>query len=282
MTQALMTGQVAMITGAGSGIGRAAALKFAQAGARVVLGDVTGAEEETAEMVRAAGGQAASLRMDAGQEPDVIAGIELAQKEFGRLDAVFANAGITGTTGGREFLEHTPEAWAEVLRVNLIGPFLAIKHAVPVMKAQGGGSIVATASVAGIRANAGPVAYSASKAGVMNLVQTAAQDLRGTGIRVNAICPGLVETGMTKLYYDFARATGNEQRLGHTNPMERGGQPEEIADVALFLCSPMASFVNGQALPVDGGLSSGHPTGPKIDPKLVERVLAAKRAETAG
>ena len=109
MTQGLMTGQVAMITGAGSGIGRAAALKFAAAGARVVLGDVTGAEDETAEMVRAAGGQAASLRMDAGQEPDVIAGIDLAQREFGRLDAVSANAGITGTTGGREFLEHTPE-----------------------------------------------------------------------------------------------------------------------------------------------------------------------------
>lgn len=281
MTQALMQDKVAMITGAGSGIGRAAALKFAGQGASVVVADISGAEEETAKVIRDAGGRAVSLRMDAGLEQDVVAGIETAQSEFGRLDAVFANAGITGTSAGREFLDHTPEGWAEVLRVNLIGPFLAIKHAVPVMKAQGGGSIVATASVAGIRANAGPVAYSASKAGVMNLVQTAAQDLRGTGIRVNAICPGLVETGMTKLYYDFARATGKEDRLGYTNPMERGGQPEEIADVALFLCSPMASFVNGQALAVDGGLSSGHPTGPKIDPKLVEQVLAAKRAKTA-
>lgn len=281
----LYQGKTALITGAGSGIGRAAALSFAAQGASVVVCDISGAEDETAAMVRDAGGTAVSCRTDAGNEGDVIAAIEAAQSHFGRLDALFANAGITGVGGAaenRDFLDHTPDMWAEVLRVNLIGPFLAIKHAVPVMKAQGEGAIVVTASVAGIRANAGPVAYSASKAGVMNLVQTAAQDLRGTGIRVNAICPGLVETGMTKRYYDFARATGNGDKLGHTNPLERGAQPEEIADVALYLCSPMASFVNGQALAVDGGLSSGHPAGPRVDPALIAKVLAAKRVEPAG
>jgi NAD(P)-dependent dehydrogenase (short-subunit alcohol dehydrogenase family) len=127
------------------------------------------------------------------------------------------------------------------------------------MKARGGGSILCTASVAGLRAGAGGPAYSASKAGVISLVKVAATQLAGAKIRVNAICPGLIETGMTKGIYDSARAAGKEGMIGHLNPMKRGGAPEEIARAALFLASDESSYVNGQALTVDGGLSASHP-----------------------
>lgn len=280
--QAMLSEKVAVITGAGSGIGRASCLRFAQEGAAIIACDISGAQDETAELVQQAGGRAIALKMDAGDEADVQKAVETAQKEFGRLDAFFANAGITGTAAGEEFFEHTPDMWANVLRVNLIGPFLAVKHAAPIMQAQGGGAIIATASVAGIRANAGPVAYSASKAGVMNLVKTSAQELRGSGVRINAICPGLIETGMTKLYYDLAKATGNEGQLGQTNPMERGADPDEVADVALFLCSSLSSYVNGESIAVDGGLSSGHPTGKKIDRAVIRQILAAQAAAQPG
>jgi len=146
-----------------------------------------------------------------------------------------------------------------VLRVNLIGPFLAIKHAAPHMISRGKGSIVLTASVAGLRANAGGHPYSASKAGVISLAQTSANSLAGTGVRVNAICPGLIETGMTKPVFDRARSKGTEDRIGQLNPLKRAGVPEEIAGAALFLASDDASYVNGQAIVVDGGLSSSHP-----------------------
>jgi NAD(P)-dependent dehydrogenase (short-subunit alcohol dehydrogenase family) len=153
----------------------------------------------------------------------------------------------------------TVEAFQEILRVNLIGPFLAIKHASPVMKQHGGGSIICTASVAGLRSGAGGLPYSASKAGVISVVQTAANMLRGTKVRVNAICPGLIETGMTKPVFDYARSRGSEGRLGQLCPLERHGVPEEIASAALFLASDDASYVTGHALVVDGGLSSSHP-----------------------
>ena len=151
------------------------------------------------------------------------------------------------------------------MRVNLIGPFLAIKHAAPHLKARGGGSIICTASVAGLRSGAGGAAYSAAKAGVINLVTTAAQQLSGTGIRVNAICPGLIETGMTEVIYRTAREKGVGDRIGELNPLKRGGEPMEIASAALFLASDESSYVNGQALVVDGGLSSSHPTARRFD-----------------
>jgi len=127
------------------------------------------------------------------------------------------------------------------------------------MAKQGFGSIVCTASVAGLRANAGGTPYSASKAGVISLVQTTANELYGTGVRVNAICPGLIETGMTKPIFDNARSRGTEGKIGQLNPLKRNGVPEEIAQMALFLASDDASYVNGQAIAVDGGLSSTHP-----------------------
>ncbi|WP_416374846.1 SDR family NAD(P)-dependent oxidoreductase [Maricaulis sp.] len=255
-----LAGKSAIITGGASGIGRASAVLFAQAGASVMVCDRSDSVEETVETIRAEGGDARSLVMDAGSEADVKAAVAEAVNAFGRLDIAFANAGITG--GLPEFFETTEQTWADVLRVNLIGPFLAIKHAAPQIIQAGGGSIICTASVAGLRHGAGPVAYSASKAGVINLVQHACQSLLGTNVRVNAICPGLTETGMTKPLYDQVRAAGKENRIGQLNPLQRGGEPEEIAAMALFLASPASSYVNGQAIPVDGGLSSSHPVSP--------------------
>lgn len=262
-----LTGKVVAVTGAGSGIGRASARLFAQAGARVLAFDRSEAVHETAALISADGGTAIALTGDAGSDADVAALVARAQEEFGALHAFYANAGITGRAHGGIF-DTTAEDWAEVLRVNLIGPFLAIKHAAPAIRDSGGGAIVCTASVAGLRSGAGPASYSASKAGVINLVQTAAQQLAGSGVRVNAVCPGLIETGMTAPIYEAARAKGAEERIGQLNPTLRGGEPDEIARAVLFLLSDAASYVNGQALPVDGGLSSSHPTArPPGDPR---------------
>lgn len=257
-----LQGKRAIITGAASGIGRASARLFAKEGALLLIADW--AEEglqETQRLVAADGGNALVERMDAGKESDVVALVERAVTELGGLDVCFANAGITGNTW--LVSDTTVETFQEVLRVNLVGPFLAIKHASAAMqKASKGGSIVCTASVAGLRAGAGPVAYSASKAGVINLVQSAANMLAGTNIRVNAICPGLIETGMTKPLFDYARAKGAEGKLGQLNPLQRAGQPDEIAQAALFLASDEASYVNGHAIVVDGGLTSTVPFVP--------------------
>ncbi len=255
---ARLEGKVAIITGAGSGIGRAAARLFAEAGAALVLGDKTEAVHATAQAVLDAGGRAKALQMDAGVEADVARLVATAQSEFGGLDIAFANAGIAGGMAG--IFDSTPELWTEVLRVNLIGPWLMIKHAGKAMADAGkGGAIVCTASVAGIRSGAGGPAYSASKAGVINLVKVSAQQLCETNVRVNALCPGLTETGMTKPTFDYAKDKGVTQKLGRLNPLRRAAQPEELARVALFLASDEASYVNGQAIAVDGGLSSSHP-----------------------
>lgn len=238
-----LEGKVAIVTGAASGIGKATAALFRAEGAVVIAADVAAGEDVVA--------------ADAGREADVKGLIEQAVRQHGGLDIFFANAGISG--GLASIFEQEVEDWQEILRVNLIGPFLAIKHAAPVMKERGGGSIICTASVAGMRAGAGGPAYSASKAGVIRLVQVAATQLCGSGIRVNAICPGLIETGMTRPIYDMARAAGKEEMIGHLNPLKRGGEPDEIAGAALFLASADSSYVNGHALVVDGGLSASHP-----------------------
>jgi len=184
--------------------------------------------------------------------------VATAKERFGRLDIAFANAGIGGGMAG--IFDATAELWSEVLRVNLIGPFLMVKHAGKAMAEAGqGGAIVLTASVAGIRSGAGGPAYSASKAGVINLAMVSAQQLSETGVRVNALCPGLTETGMTKPTFDYAKEKQVTHKLGRLNPLRRAAQPEELAKAALFLASDQASYVNGQALAVDGGLSSSHP-----------------------
>lgn len=246
-----LSGKVAIVTGAASGIGKAAVELFRSEGATVVGADVS---------------EGADLRVDAGDEEQVRKLVDAAVGEHGRLDIFFANAGVSG--GFASIAEQTAADWAEILRINLIGPFLAIKYAAPLMKERGG-SIVCTASVAGLRSGAGGAAYSASKAGVINLVQTAAQQLGGSGIRVNALCPGLIETGMTKPIYEMARASGQAGRIGELNPLRRGGQPGEIAQAALFLASDESSYVNGAALVVDGGLSSSHPTTRRFDIRML-------------
>jgi NAD(P)-dependent dehydrogenase (short-subunit alcohol dehydrogenase family) len=238
-----LEGKVAIITGAASGIGEATADLFRSEGATVVAADRTEGVDITS--------------VDAGSEADVERLVEQTVADHGRLDIMFANAGISG--GFASIFEQSSDDWAEILRVNLIGPFLAIKYAAPHMKKAGGGSIIATASVAGLRSGAGGPAYSASKAGVVNLVKVAATQLAGANIRVNAICPGLIETGMTEFIYDRARSKGQEEQLGRLNPLKRGGEPIEIAQAALFLASDMSSYVNGQAIVVDGGLSASHP-----------------------
>ena len=252
-----LEGKTAIITGAGSGIGRASAKLFAAEGAKVLVSDVTDGIEETASAIRAAGGTVIAVKADAGNEEQVKGLVDRAVKDLSGLHVFFANAGISG--GLATLADTTVESFQEILRINLIGPFLAIKHASPIMTRNGGGAIVCTASVAGLRASAGGLPYSASKAGVVSVVQSAANMLRGTKVRVNAICPGLIETGMTKPLFDFARSRGSEARLGQLCALERHGLPEEIASAALFLASDDASYVTGQALAVDGGLSSTHP-----------------------
>jgi len=252
-----LQGRSAVITGAASGIGRAAARIFAAEGARVVCVDRAETVADTAKAVTEAGGQAVAMAGDAADEAFVRSYIERAVAEFGGLDVIWANAGISG--GWTPMHEQDAAHWAEILRVNLIGHFLAFKHAAPIMVAKGKGSIIMTASVAGIRSGAGGMPYSASKAGVISLAQTAANELYGTGVRVNAICPGLIETGMTQPIYDQARARGTDDKIGQLNPMTRGGEPHEIANMGLFLASDDASYVNGQFIAVDGGLSSSHP-----------------------
>ncbi len=253
-----LAGKRAIVTGAGSGIGRASALLFAREGAKLIAVDrVEDAVDETAALIRAEGGTVSSVAADVSDETAVQGFVDHCLSEFGGLDVVYANAGISG--GLVPMQEQTVAYWQEVLAINLIGPFLAIKAASPHMIRQGSGSIICTASVAGLRANAGGLPYSASKAGVISLVQTVANELSGTGVRINAICPGLIETGMTKPIFDGARARGTEDKIGQLNPLRRYGNPVEIAQAALFLASDDASYVNGQAIPVDGGLSSTHP-----------------------
>ena len=256
-----LAGKSVIITGAGSGIGRASAMIFAREGANVVAVDrVEAAVDETADMVRSKGGTIKTVAADVGDELAVKGYVDFCLSAFGAIDAIYANAGISG--GIVPIQDQTPTMWEEILRVNLIGPFLAIKHVSPHMMKRGKGSIICTASVAGLRANAGSTPYSASKAGVISLVQTAANQFYGTGIRVNAICPGLIETGMTAPIFEGARARGSEGKIGQLNPTARYGHPDEIANMALFLASDEASYVNGQAIPVCGGLSSTHPFAP--------------------
>ena len=256
-----LEGKRAIITGAGGGIGRASARLFAAEGAHLIISDFRKEGlDETLAALKTDGLEAIAVVADTGDESKVREIIELAASKLGGLDAFFANAGITGITRG--VADTSVEQFQEVLRINLIGPFLAIKYGAPLMAKQGKGSIICTASVAGLRAGAGPVSYSASKAGVINLVCSAAQELRGSNVRVNAICPGLIETNMTKPIFDGAKQRGTEHKLGQFTPLERAGQPVEIAEAAVFLASDAASYVNGHALVVDGGLTSSVPYQP--------------------
>jgi NAD(P)-dependent dehydrogenase (short-subunit alcohol dehydrogenase family) len=254
-----LEGKRAIVTGGGSGIGRASAIRFAREGATVlVVGRAANAEDVAAE-IRAEGGAASSMIADAAIEENVAAMVERCLSELGGLEIFFANIGVTGSN--TPLLEQTVEEWTEVYRLNTISCFLAIKYAGRHMTAQRYGSIILTSSAASLRANAGAISYSASKAAVNSLAQTAANAFAGTGVRVNAILPGLVETKLTRKVFEDARARGVEAKLGHVTPLKRPGRAEEIAAAAAFLASDDSSYVDGQLLSVDGGVSSTHPYG---------------------
>ena len=229
------TGKIALVTGAGSGIGRAAARLYAARGGTVIAFDKTDAVHDTAH----GHDRITAMTGDAGDQGDVDRAVAAAVATGG-LDFAFANAGVGG--GLSPLFEVTAAEWEAVLRVNLIGVFLLVQAAARVMVAAKRGSIVATASVAGIRSGAGGIPYSASKAGVINLVAVTANQLAGSGVRVNAVCPGLTETGMTAPFFDYARSRGTEGKLGQLNPLKRAAQPAEVAEVALFLASDAASL----------------------------------------
>jgi NAD(P)-dependent dehydrogenase (short-subunit alcohol dehydrogenase family) len=192
--------------------------------------------------------------------------VDHAIETYGRLDIFFANAGVAGNS--KLFTEIGEKEFLATLRTNVVSVFLGAKYAAPAMmrtsaeKKYPSGSIIGTASAAGLRSNAGGTDYSASKAAVVSLAQTIAYQLTGTGIRVNAICPGVIQTGMTAPMYDAARQRGTEKKIGQLNPLQRGAHADEVARVALFLGSDESSYVNGQAWAVDGGLSAGHPFVP--------------------
>ena len=263
--------KVIIITGANSplGIGRATAHQYAHNGARALyICDANDAHLPThaRELQSLYPFVAVHVRrFDAGDEGAVKGVVDECMATYGRLDIFFANAGVSGSN--RYFGDVGSEEFMRTLRTNVLGVFVAIKYAAAAMmttsseegKKFPSGSIIATGSVAGLRSNAGATDYSASKAAVRSLVQTTAFQLTGTGVRVNAILPGLIETGMTAPLFSMARARGTEGKVGQLNPMRRAGLADEVARVALFLGSEEASYVNGQAWAVDGGLSAGHP-----------------------
>lgn len=254
-----LTDRIAIVTGAAGGIGAATAELLAARGAALVLGDIGTGVHDTAGRIRAAGGRAEAIQGDAATEGGAAALVARALDAFGRIDIVHANAGVSGSA--IPTLDVSVGDFAEILRINLIGPFLLIRAAEPHLRP--GASIVCTASVAGLRAGAGGVPYSASKAGVVSLVQTVAQLLAGRGIRINAVAPGLIETPMTAPLFDDARARGREGKIGQLNPLRRAGQAEEMAQAVAFLASDAASYVNGQVLAADGGLASSLPFTPR-------------------
>ena len=248
----LLDGKSALITGAGGGIGRATALAFAREGARVAVADLMEeAARETVALVNAAGGQAISLGGDVTQDSDVRSITETVISTYGRLDCAFNNAGIAGwqvDAGGKKTAEWSEAAFDRMIAVNLKGVWLCMKHELVQMAAQGGGAIVNTGSIAGLAGLPTSSAYVAAKHGVVGLTKTAAIEYAEANIRVNAVCPGFIRTRMTE---DTMRRRG-EAILAQT-PLRRMGNPEEIAEMVLWLCSDHASYVTGAAYNVDGG-----------------------------
>lgn len=249
MSGPLLDGRSVLVTGGGSGIGRAACLAFAREGARVLLSDLNvPAGEETASAVRAGGGDARFVAADVSNEAQVEGLVNAAVQAFGRLDGAFNNAGITGAVGALHEIDL--EGFERTLRTNLVGAFLCMKYEIRAMRAQGGGSIVNTSSGAGVVATPTLSAYCASKHALLGLTKTAALENAKTGIRVNALCPGSVDTPMLQRY--MGNNPGIERLIRAGQPGGRLGRPEEIAEAAVWLLSDRASFVSGASLFVDG------------------------------
>ena len=244
------SGKVALVTGAASGIGKATALAFAQKGASVVLADIQ--ESDTLDLIKAGGGSGIFIHTDVSREDQVAAMVAAGVAAYGRLDFAFNNAGIEGEATFVEAVQETD--WMRIIDVNLKGVFLCMKHQIPIMRKTGNAAIVNCASIAGLVGFAGLSAYGASKHGVVGLTKAAALENARKGIRVNAVCPGVIRTPMVERF--VGEDPEREQALVGDGPMRRLGLPEEIAKTVLFLCSEEASFTTGQAIAVDGGWTS--------------------------
>jgi len=252
---ARLSGKVALVTGAASGLGAATARRLAKDGAKVLLTDRDLAGEEIAASITAAGGQAAFRLHDVTSHPDWAAAVEHAVQDFGRLDILVNNAGVAG--GRHELMDHSYDTWRQILAVNLDGVFLGLRHAGPRIAASGGGSVINLSSILGKVGMAGAAAYCASKGGVTLLTKAAALEWAPLGIRVNSVHPGFIDTPMVSNAL-ADREDGNEMRVALMNahPIGRFGVPREIADAIAFLASDDASFITGAELVVDGGFTA--------------------------
>jgi NAD(P)-dependent dehydrogenase (short-subunit alcohol dehydrogenase family) len=270
-----LNGKIAVITGGASGMGKATVMRFLEEGAAVVIADYNAqtGEQTLAEAIAAGhGGKCAFIRTDVSKEDDVEAMLDLAIDRFGRLDIVFNNAGVGGAIG--PMTETTVEAWDYTMDVLAKSVFLGMKHAARRMKKQGdGGAIINTASIAGLSGDAGPMVYSAAKAAVISLTQSAAVELAPDRIRVNAICPGFIATPLA----DGGRTEQTRERFATSQPWPEYGRGEHIAGAALFLATDDARFVTGEHLVVDGGLTAA---GPELSRKFPK--TSARDARIAG
>lgn len=247
-------GKVAFITGAGSGIGRATALAFATHGAQVTAAGLPADDvRETARLIDQHGGRALAVTCDVTQADDIRAALDQAIDMFGRLDFAFNNAGIEQSHTAAADI--TTDEWNRLISINLTGVFLCMKHEIPLIKAAGGGAIVNTSSGAGVIGIAEQAAYAATKWGVLGLTKSAALDYADTGVRINAVCPGIIDTPMMSRFTGGTE-TGRDRVIGQ-EPVGRMGRPEEIASAVLWLCSDLAGFTIGHALVIDSDQTVG-------------------------
>jgi NAD(P)-dependent dehydrogenase (short-subunit alcohol dehydrogenase family) len=289
-----LNGKVAVITGAASGIGRGTVDLFVKEGAKVVVADIQ--DDKGARIEEAHGKAVRYIRCDVMKEEDIKAAVDLAVSSFGRLDCLFNNAGTGGTMENAESV--TAESFDQVMYLHVRAALFGIKHAVPVMKAQGGGSIISTASIAGVQQGFGPLLYSIAKSSIIHMTKVAAAQIGPYNIRINCICPGLIATPIFAKGIGMATQVADQtvpaiiEAAKHSQPIPKAGMPEDIAEAALYLASDGSKFVNGHALVVDGGITVG-PTGEAqtrvftpllqamgVDPAAIEQIQEMLRPKT--